>query len=325
MSLQRFTVRLTPRSAFATPLRGDLLFGQLVWSLRHALGKVALGQLLEGYTNHQPFAVIGDPLFAGYLPRPHMPLALLGFDTSNPETRKQTKGQRWIAPTALSQALPDWHEHARSEAELAEDGGLPARQTLWQSQIRGHNSLDRRTGTTGSGNGFAPFERELLWFHPHLSFELPLLLDTARLSLELLQSLLTGIGQAGYGKEASSGAGKFELGEITPWQPATSLQANSWLTLAPSAPQGEHWQTKRSFYEIHVRFGRHGDAAVKSGKPWKNPLLLAETAALLTPQTFDASRLFIGQGLSGLSLALPETVHQGYAPVLPVLFPEKSA
>lgn len=322
MPLQRFIARLTPRSAFATPLRGDLLFGQLVWSVLHTFGDAALNRLLDGYTQGQPFAVIGDPFPTGHLPRPTLPLHFLGLNASDPKMRKAIKNRRWIAANALSVPLSEWHQHARSEIDVAEAIGLPKDVSLWKNQIRGHNSLDRRTGTTGTDSGFAPFERELTWFHPQLNFELPILLDTERLSPQDCQQLLARIGQSGYGKEASSGAGKFEISDLTPWQPPCPSQPNSWLTLAPCAPQGDKWQPLRSFYSIHVRFGRHGDAAVKSGNPWKNPLLLAEMGALLTPQEFDPERLFVGQGLTGISRAIPTTVHQGYAPVLPTYLSE---
>lgn len=320
MSHQRFLLRLQPRSAFATPLRGDLLFGQLVWSLRHARGEAGLRQLLDGYTSGMPFAVIGDPLPFSVLPRPTLPLALLGFDMAKPEDRKAVKGRRWIETTALPHSLEHWHQHARNDSDLTARLGQKTPAPLWQQQVRGHNSLDRRTGTTGRSNGFAPFERELMWFHPGLYFDLPFVLDTSRITAEECRELIAGIGQSGYGKEASSGLGKFDICDIEPWQPAKATETNAWFTLSPCAPQGSQWVVQHSYYSIHVRFGRHGDAAVKSGKPWKNPLLLAETGALLTPQKFDPARLFIGHGLDGLSEAIPETVHQGYAPVLPVLF-----
>ena len=79
-----------------------------------------------------------------------------------------------------------------------------------------------------------------------------------------------------------------------------------------------------------TRFGRHGDRAVSLGNPFKAPLLLADTGAVLSPVAgrLDA-RPFVGQGLGGarnpISLVLPETVHQGYAPVLGIRVPEVEA
>lgn len=61
--------------------------------------------------------------------------------------------------------------------------------------------------------------------------------------------------------------------------------------------------------------------------PYKTPLLLADTGAVLTPMQFD-DRLFTGAGLGGdgsLSNALPETVHQGYAPVIAIHLPQQES
>ena len=51
-------------------------------------------------------------------------------------------------------------------------------------------------------------------------------------------------------------------------------------------------------------------------------------AGVFWPQTGDASRRFIGQGLGGanqpISSTMPETVHQGYAPVIAIRCPEEA-
>ena len=87
-----------------------------------------------------------------------------------------------------------------------------------------------------------------------------------------------------------------------------------------STPQsGSHWHSV-------TRFGRHGDVAVQSGTPFKRPVLLAKTGSVFWPEQLDVRRAFIGQGLGGtaapVSLTLPETVQQGYAPVVPIHIPE---
>jgi CRISPR-associated protein Csm4 len=81
----------------------------------------------------------------------------------------------------------------------------------------------------------------------------------------------------------------------------------------------------RSSYQVATRFGRHGDTAVQSGQPFKRPVLLAKAGGVFWPETLDASRHFVGQGLGGsanpVSLAMPETVQQGYAPVIAITRP----
>ncbi len=86
-----------------------------------------------------------------------------------------------------------------------------------------------------------------------------------------------------------------------------------------------NYDSKASYYQTFTRFGRHGDRAVhEQGKPFKNPILLAQTAALFTTAIPESG--FIGQGLGGdgtLSKTLETTVHQGYAPVIAVDFSNK--
>ena len=111
---------------------------------------------------------------------------------------------------------------------------------------------------------------------------------------------------------------------------ATPANANSYLTLGPCAPQGLGFCPVRSTYQVATRFGRHGDAAVQSGQPFKRPVLLAKAGGVFWPEVLAASRHFIGQGLGGVdrpvSLAMPETVQQGYTPVIAIARPvEKTA
>ena len=57
------------------------------------------------------------------------------------------------------------------------------------------------------------------------------------------------------------------------------------------------------------------------GRPFKRPVLGLRTAAFLTFQTGPVPA-FHGTGLGGprepISVAIPATVHQGYAPLVPL-------
>jgi len=52
MECLRLTVR--PMSAFAGPIKGDTLFGQICWAARNRWGEPRLRELLEGYTTGRP-------------------------------------------------------------------------------------------------------------------------------------------------------------------------------------------------------------------------------------------------------------------------------
>jgi len=336
MQTYRFTLR--PLSAFGTPLAGDTLFGQLCWTLRHQLGNDRLTKLLHGYTSGEPFAVLSDALPTGHVPLPHVPSEVWQKSTeAAAPDRKVLKKKKWLPSAALNQAFASWQASAHSDAEVAEPlitawAALgKQRDTKGSSQTeraQPHNTINRQTGTTGEGQ-FAPYAMPQLWFHPAMLFDVYAVLDDARLTLTELTAAMVAMGQTGFGRDASIGLGKFELvGDVALNSPQsegvapTGRTANSYLTLGPCAPQGLGFCPVRSFYQVATRFGRHGDVAVQSGQPFKRPVLLAKAGGVFWPETLDTSCHFIGQGLGGaanpVSLAMPETVQQGYAPAIAI-------
>lgn len=316
MPLIRATLK--PMGFFHTPIRGDTLFGQLCWALRYRAGEARLKELLSGYCEGQPWLAVSDAFPAGHLPRPQAPAAWLGFSTDDPSGRKAARGKVWMPLAESHRPLYEWSEFLRSDDALVEG------QQSWQVQrSRMHNSLNRLTMSTGAGAGFAPYQRTETWWHRQAALNIYLWHDE-RTDAQELAELLADVGHFGYGKEASSGAGKYSLKEVEPvtdWPrfSGETPRAPCGVTLAPCAPQKASCQPEHSFYRTFVRFGRHGDQAVHAGVPFKNPVLMADTGALLSPvQSLRADFPLLGQGLGGVSRVLPETVQQGYAIVYPV-------
>ncbi|MEF8749465.1 MAG: CRISPR-associated protein Csm7 [Candidatus Accumulibacter propinquus] len=319
------TCRLTlqPRTAFGTPLAGDTLFGQLCWTLRHRHGNPRLNELLEGYTAGRPFAVVSDPLPFGHLPLPSLPSTFWnGATEKRADQAKILKKKRWLPLAGVGEPLPEWQRLARSDAEVAQAiTGVDTRPQTERAQP--HNSINRQTGTTGTG-AFAPYTQSQQWFAPAMRFQLYVALDESRLTLTELHDALAAIGETGYGRDASIGLGKFALDQDADIEPLAGLhhtQGDAWLTLGPTAPQGLGFCRERSYYQPLTRFGRHGDIAVHSGNPFKRPVLLACGGAVFSPLQDLNRQACIGQGLAGVSDAMPETVHQGYAPVLGIRLP----
>jgi CRISPR-associated protein Csm4 len=314
--MQRLIFTLSPKTAFGTPLAGDTLFGQCCWAIRHLFGEEKLTELLTGYLENKPFMVISDAMPQGFLPRPTLPSELLGFDNSNTKQRKAQKSKKWFSESVLKKPVPEWANDAKTESEMLTQMGLSGRYLICDKP-QDHNSLNRLSGTTGKGEGFAPFQRETFWYHPEIKLNLIVELDTQRLTQEELEQVFEWVGLHGYGKEASAGLGKFEIIAINEATIKTVENPNAWLTLAPCAPQGLAWDSAHCYYQVLTRFGRHGDLAVhKSGGAFKNPVLLANTGAILTPtQKQQNNNGFIGQGITGVSQTISKTVHQGYAPV----------
>lgn len=311
-------VTFQPLSAFATSLKGDTLFGQLCWAIRNRYGEQRLHECVKGYRQNQPFVVVSDAFPKGYLPLPKLPS--FHYKSEGYPDCKALKKRNWLPISGVAKPIDEW-QLAAVNAKTINAGNTSA---LSERHAQPHNTINRQTNTTGE-NGFAPYAVEQEWFAPALQWTLYLLLDPTKISLEECKQCLQDIGDFGYGKDASIGMGKFEIIEFVEQAlPAQSI-GNACLTLAPCAPQGLGFDAENSYYQLFTRFGRHGDIAVhQEGKPFKNPILLAQTAAVF--DTPPPSSGFIGQGIGGngeLSKTISETVHQGYAPVIAIQFNAK--
>lgn len=299
------------RSPLGTPLVGDTLFGQLCHAVREMLGEEKLEALLNGYTTGSPWLVVSDGFPSGYLPRLTVPVVLQANNEEDPAKRKEAKGKRWIPHSQIAQPLRPLLGTAVSDEEVYGKQGRPIQAVAF------HNTLNRLTGTTGTGE-FAPYTQSQIFYQPDQCMDLWCVLDEERLPRETLHQLLEYIGSVGYGRDASIGLGKFALEQI---EEATLLKqtypnANAYWTLAPCAPQGQDFDTSRSYWQVLTRFGRHGGTLALGANPFKQPLLLAATGAIFTPTGNMAQTHFIGSGLANVSLMQKAAVHQGYAPVL---------
>jgi len=121
--MQTLRLTLQPRTAFGVPIRGDTLFGQLCWAIRHRFGEERLVDLLQEYAE-QPFAVCSDAFPKGYLPRPALPLHR--FERVD-EERKRVKKRQWLPLHATADQRPlrsiQRRDHGPDERGLCLDPG----------------------------------------------------------------------------------------------------------------------------------------------------------------------------------------------------------
>lgn len=305
--------QLKPQTAFGTPLVGDTLFGHLCWTLSEQLGESKLTELLQGYTAQKPFIVVSDVFPAGYLPLPTIPPVMMrppsAQNKDSAAQRKINKAKRWLKTEHTHHAINEWQTYAEDDRH-AFGGSI-------EHSMHMHNSINRATGTTGTGM-FAPYQMSQLWYPEGCTLDLYVVYDSARIQAAQITSALEDIGSMGYGRDASIGLGKFIVSHTQAHQwPAHLTPDNhtSVMTLAPSAPQGQGFDPHKSYYQISTRFGRHGNR-LAAGNAFKKPIVLAKTAAYLSPTHADRTPpAFVGQGIAGIS-AHSTTVHQGYAPVI---------
>ncbi|UOO81240.1 hypothetical protein LVJ83_09705 [Uruburuella testudinis] len=302
--MQAYQLTLRPETAFGTPLVGDTLFGQICWGIVEQYGEALLESCLQGYTKGSPFLVVSDAFPKGYVPLPTLPSAY--WQQGEETDRKKLKKRQWLPESALGEPSRRWQMKAKSSNDLVPE--------LISRHSQPHNSLNRQTHTTGAGTGFAPYESEQIWYAAGHEWQIYLLLDEGRLNAAQLQQVLTNIGLSGYGRDASTGLGKFSIIALEKTALFEQRSGNAVFTLAASCPQGLGYDAAHSYYHTQTRFGRHGNIQATAGQPFKQPVLMAQTGAVFSGT--PSGKHNVGQGITGISQSQPQAVQQGYAPAL---------
>ncbi len=318
--MQTYQITIEPLSPFGTPIKGDTLFGHFCWQSAYdpALLSLPLDKAMTCYAEC-PFAVFSSAfpaLSTGgvALKRPDAPLDLL-FDFSGMSKedrigkRKEYKKRKWLVcdkPGALADL---------AACRYLSSGELPGAGTDY---LQSHNSINRLTGTTGEG--FAPYLQSMTLFPSGSRLVIFAGIEPAMLSSESLLMGLERIGLGGFGRDASTGMGKFRIDSCREVDMAAygSETPNTLYTLAPCVP--EQGRCRDALFAPFTRFGKHGDRLAVSGKPFKNPVIMADEGALLFP--FDMAdarkRPYLGVSLTGLSKIQETSVAQGYSLYIPV-------
>ncbi len=342
--MRTYEIIIKPLSGFGTPIKGDTLFGHICWQAAYdsTLFGIPIDDLVSDYAS-SPFLVISSAYIvfrhngkvSRVFKRPDMPLSYL-FDVSGPDKRevikqrKVLKAKKWMVLQDLEGIGSLKNAGYLSDQDLFERFiGISGERLQKEIRKKGvaslvndftqpHNTINRLTGTTGEG-GFAPFTVDAKVFLANV--ELSVFAGIAgNIQIEQVIEALRRIGSTGFGKDASTGLGKFSVSDASEIDLSKigSVSPDACYTLSPSVPEKDTF--RQIYFAPFTRFGRHGDTLAKSANPFKNPVIMADEGAVLIPEKMDdvLKRPYIGTGMDGLSKAEPRTVMQGYSLYIPV-------
>lgn len=291
--MKLYKTTITPLSSFGTTLKGDTIFGHICWAIC-LKNKNRLNELLKGYEK-EPFLVVSDAFVSGYFPKPTAPSTMLGENLAD---KKVNRKKVWL----------NWKDLQNGDFSLAKSDDELEKPMVTFLSIK--NKINRLTFTTDEGD-FAPYSMSEYMTVPQ---DVYFLLDTDKMSLDELKDAFSLVGKMGYGKKASIGKGRFEVGEFCEIESFFNENSNAFMTLGPSSLEN----FSEIYYEPFTRFGKHG-ASLASDKPFKSPVLLAQSGALIVPNDDEKTKIqkaaYIGKGIKGHS-SHEESVQQGYAIVV---------
>jgi CRISPR-associated protein Csm4 len=178
-----------------------------------------------------------------------------------------------------------------------------------------HNTINRLTSTTGEGM-FAPYSESCSLYLPDMKLVIFALLDSDATDVNRVVTAFERIGRWGYGKDASTGHGRFLVDAYKELTIPLADSPNACYTLGPTVPEKGTYSS--CFFAPFVRFGKHGDVLVRSGNPFKNPVIMADEGAIFMTENEEVFRKpFIGRAVRDVSKANPKSVCQGYSIYLP--------
>ncbi len=332
--MKLYEITLKPKSGFGTPLKGDTIFGYVCWQVSEnpslAVGGI---ETLMGKYPEKPYAVFSSafPVINGTktqyaLKRPEIPPSKIfpsgGNRCETIKNAKENKEKKWVlvekgSPIDLAES-----EFISEEAlckilqdESGNRSGKIGNISVNISQT--HNTINRLTGATGTG-AFAPFEKENIYFYPGICLVVFVLLDPDATDIESIVRALERIGMWGFGRDASIGKGRFSVEGYDLLDVPIPDGNVVCYTLAPSVPDMDLFI--KAYFKTFTRFGKHGAQLSTHKNPFKNPVIMADEAAVFLPKDKSVfERPYLGKAVTGLSKAMPETVNQGYTPYLPMI------
>jgi CRISPR-associated protein Csm4 len=334
--MKLYYITIKPESAFGTPMKGDTIFGHVCWQAAYDDGLLSGGlkKWVDCYAE-KPFAVFSSawPVFVQSnstryaVKRPDLPPSILfpdlaGNKRKTMENRKDNLKKKWmLLDEDLKIDLKDasYLSDTRLLSNFTQIDGVKNDIGLIEESERQHNSINRLTGTTGEG--FAPFSINAFGYYPFTELAVFILIDDEATDIERIETAFKRIGLSGFGKDASTGMGRFSVVGADEIPIPKSGKDDAQYTLSPSVP--DPGLCKDCYFTPFVRYGRHGDVLAKSGKPFKSPVLMADEGAVILPK--DSSLLekpYLGKGIKGISKTDEfVTIHQGYSICLTVKLP----
>ena len=258
MKLLKITIN--PKTLFASKIEGDTLFGLICWSILYQKGQNFLEELLEDYKK-EPFCIVSDGFFSGYLPKPTLPKEIL--QETDIRLKKEYKKRNFIKIDDL----------LKGELKSVE---IKYPKKIYQVQ----NKIDRKAFKTGEN--FAPYEVE---YYEYDKTDIYILINKEE---NLIIDSLALIGEIGYAKDASISKGQFDIKNI---EDVTSFfkQADFYMALSSFCLKG----IKNCYYDVYTKFPK-----TLGKNPFKNPLILAKTSAVIMD---NKTLYYVGCGIDNFS------------------------
>ncbi len=329
---------IEPRAPFLTPLQADTLWGMLAWACRWIYGEDVLNDFLALQADGSPRLLVSDAFPDKMLPRPLQPMTVTeiraviqqqGFSEGDGQYLEALAvAKEWSEQPYLDrQDVFDLLAGATTQSRLLSKslpGSLSARKTVktkpqpLEHLPQRHNIIDRQRGGSLRENGL--YTHQEMWLRSKWCVYLRTTYDPA-----WLRPLFDYVGEAGFGKRASTGMGRFAVKYIrapeSHEQFPTVAVADGFLTLSSAYVPATHEIANGAYYALHVKRGKLGAGVPTSsaGGFLKYPVTMCRAGSIFA--TTEPARRWFGRLVDDVHRERKEVRHYGFAfPVAGKLF-----
>lgn len=308
--MKEVKVKFDLASSYITPFSADTIFGHICWAMKYIKGDEYLESFLSEYNNNPPL-LISDAMPCHndifYVPMPVFPVAVNVRDKIRDQNSNMTDIE---FASKYKRALKAKYIDSEAVKEIVsfdficdiinKDAALPM-QIL---DISTHNAVNRYNLSSED-----VFIVDAITYDQDISMYFYLRYDSNIVSEHMLKLAMEYIENTGFGKDANIGKGRINNIEFLPSESKTSGSDNYILNLSSAYVPKVGELTERSYYNFHVKNGRLGDEYSINYSPFKKPVMMICSGALIE----SCPNNILGQMVKNIHWQLPNVVQYGYA------------
>ena len=290
MELYKVTIKL--ESSLVTPLKGDTIWGHIVWGIANHEGEEAVNSFLNECKSDVPAFIVSSAFPHNMLCKPIPPV------------QKRQKEMTPAKYAEIKKNKKSIYTNASQYINIQADSKESIRKPFVSVEVT-HNTMNRFTNTVNDGGLYAVSEH---WPEVQL-FDIYIVsgYEVAR-----IKQLIIWAFENGFGADASTGKGKITVtGE--PEKITTKCKTNLYMALGPFV-LSENSKISDLKADTFIRTGKIGGTFANYLQPWKKTVVLFNEGAVFTSED---PMLFIGNLLTDIH-SDSRICQSGFAPVIPI-------
>lgn len=298
-----YTIKLTLKSPIITPFQSDTLFGHICWMIDYLKwdDKKRLEDFLALYNDKGKHPLlISNGFPKDYLPKPIIkPISqkeltsIFGKENrkENSYKIKTIKKKELIRKSDLLQIIKGRISSEILFRKLWKN--FEEEEKKWEKrkkEVVYHNTINRVSNRVTIGL----YEQEETFYAPDFN-EFEIYLKTYYFNKDDLRRIFEFISIGGFGRDKSTGKGKFEFNIVEGTDLEGSDNPNGFMTLSSYIPHSE--APTKGYYEILLKYGKLGGtfamgSAEVGNNPFKKPLIMFKAGSTFYDYDYDKSKIY---------------------------------